>query len=132
MRETYYLEFDDRAGTERAFFATFRLHHSWAKRLTKGRVVFLCDTKTRQVYGKAKVLDVQPGKTLELLQRYGAYSHLEARSPSPRIGARMASWLEDHGEGLVERRFASMQKRYGPNRVSETSNLTAILLKRIA
>lgn len=122
MREAFYLEFDSREGTDRQLFATFRLHLTWAKRLTKGRVVLLADTKTRTVYGKAKVLEVHSGKILSVLKDWAHRSHLEPERPyeSP-IYSRAA-----------DRRFASLLRRYGPHRVSETSNLTAIILKRTA
>lgn len=123
MRETYYLEFDDRSGTDRQRFATFRLHHAWAKRLRKGRVVYLCDTKTRQVYGKAKVLEVHAGKAEAILFDHAVLSHLEDEgyvSPESTFVRNVCA----------SRRLRSMRKRYGPNRVSETSNLTAIILQR--
>lgn len=123
MRPVYYLEFDDRAGTDREHFATFRLHHSWAKRLKAGRVVFLCDTKTRQVYGKAKVLSLYTGKVGRLLLDYGHFSHLEEQTDT--------SDRDPNRTAAAKRRFASMQKRYGPNRVREDTNLTTIFLKRI-
>lgn len=120
MREAFCLEFDSREGTDRVVFATFRLHLTWAKRLRKGRVVYLLDTKTRTVYGKAKVLEVHAGKCMEILRDWGVLSHLEAEDA---LDTAVLSTI-------ARRRFSSIQKRYGPHRVSETSNITAIILKR--
>lgn len=122
MRETFYLEFDSREGTDRAVFVTFRLHLIWAKRLRKGRVVLLADTKTRTVYGKAKVLEVHAGKCMEILRYWSPLSHLESED----------ALLSAPRSTIARRRFLSIQKRYGPHRVNENSNITAIILRRTA
>jgi hypothetical protein len=117
MRETFYLEFDTRQGTDRLLFVTFRLHLSWAKRLKRGRIVYLLDAKTRTIYGRAKVIGLMGGKTMDVLNEWAHWSHLENPTTC---------------DGAVARRFASLQKRYGPSRVNEHTNLTAIALRRTA
>lgn len=141
MRPAFYLEFDNPAGTDRARWVTFRTGNAWYRRLKRGRVVLLADSKTRQVYGKAKVLELDAGFADVMLAQYAWLSHLEecppwidgneGESKDTPMGRRL-TWVDEHRNAAAERRYTAMRRRYGPQRFDYFSTVTVIILKRTA
>lgn len=96
-------------------FNTFRLGIAWSKRLAPGEIVLLIDKKQFLVIGHAEVTAIQVGELSDM-------SALHARRNHNQIG------LDPDGAG--ERLIANMMRRYGPHKLSHTSRVTVIYLKR--
>jgi hypothetical protein len=109
------LEFRDTHGLEQSTpFATFRVGGAWAKRLGPGERVLLSDG--RYGIGVARVVSIYVAPARLACEAHGAHSHLEFGRSEP---------------GAGERRFASLQKLYGPRIVTETRPVSVIYLRRV-
>jgi hypothetical protein len=109
----YYLDFLDTTGLEKDAFCTFRLGRVWAKRLAPKDAVFL--THRNMVIDFLTVTAVETGPAMELLRKHAKNSHMESGLDKKNAAAR---------------RFASLQKVYGPHKCNEDSTLTVIYLRR--
>lgn len=114
------LMFVDSTGLDFERFNTIRLGGGWAKRLKKGDRVLLA-TKL-EVIGSARVSDVHVGRMNVMLPLFAHKNHIELalRGRDPRYDASLAA----------ERRIASARKMYGPQRVTDTANISVIELRR--
>jgi hypothetical protein len=96
-------------------FNTFRLGLTWSKKLQKGDLVLLFDTKEKAIFGRAKVLGIETGKLIELAQGHAHMNHNQlGKAPME------AAYC------LVER----VRKRYGPHIARDDKKCTVIYLRR--
>lgn len=107
------LPFVNKQGLDRNYFVTFRLGLAWTKRVKPGDWVEL--THKGQVIGHAHVDGFYVGRVKTVIRRYGKWHHLEEFPWRP---------------GVIQRRFDSLKKLYGPKKLNEDSIITAIILQR--
>ena len=112
---SYYLEFFDTTGLEANTFCTFRLGRYWEKRLAPKDAVFIAHRN--MIIDYLTVTKVETGPAMELLRKHAKNSHMEYEFKNDKAGA-------------PARRFASLQKVYGPHKPGEDSTLTVIYLRR--
>lgn len=112
----YVLDFQPPFSGVDGSFNTFRLGASWSKRLLEGDVVLLVDTKTRQVFGRAKVLTIGVGPLLEMLDRHAAMNH-----------SQLGKGRKEASDDLHRR----ILKRYGPRIATDNKATSVIYLRRM-
>jgi hypothetical protein len=124
MRKLYpvcFLSFADERGLALPRWNTIRLGGTWGKRLAKGNRVLLAHK--HQIVGSAHVIETHVGRVHEMLALHGHSNHIElamaAEDPAgydPRLAH--------------ERRFASMQRNYGPHKAHDNVLISVIYLRR--
>lgn len=109
------IEFESDRGLDTPEFATFRLGGGYAKRLKRGQRVLVVH-RGNAIYS-AIVSKIGVGTVSEVLKDHAVRSHMEAGN-------------EDDPALAPQRRFESLRRLYGPQRVDENRKLTFIYLKR--
>jgi hypothetical protein len=114
------LTFANPAGLTLRRFNTLRLSRGWATKLKAGEIVLLAHKD--QVLGQAKVSKVISGRITDMLYEHAWWNHVEL------------ALHEENPRGYetslaMGRRRASLEKMYGPQRVTESSYLSVIGLE---
>lgn len=114
-----FLEFASTLGLDEPKFNTIRLGRGWATRLGKSDRVLLASN--HWVVAAAHVTSILTGRADELLPIHGRFNHVELDlAKQPGYDVTLAA----------QRRFDSMVRNYGPNRVGMNPYITVIYLKR--
>jgi hypothetical protein len=98
-------------------FNTFRLSLALSKSLSTGEQVFLMNTKTQTIFGRAEVTRIDTGALSELCERCAGDNHSEVDS--------------DDKAGAPERMLKLVTKIYGPHIAQPHKKATAVYMKRI-
>ena len=96
-------------------FNTIRPGVAWYARLRYGNTVGLLDVVVDELFGKAKVIDIDKGNISDMLSMYAANNHL------------MLSHTEDQEAKLM----SVLTRIYGPRIINGDSNVSVITLKRL-
>lgn len=111
----YVLEFEPPLQGFDGEFNTFRLGWAWAKRVKRGRHVLLMNSKTKEVFGRARVLNIWTGTLLDLATMMASRNHNQlGKAPSEATSDLMGR----------------MRDRYGPHIARDDKRCTVILMRR--
>jgi hypothetical protein len=98
-------------------FNTFRVGTGMLKKTAVGNEVFLMDSNRKVVFGRARVMQMEPGLLGELCCEHASMNHTEVYNPEKTESA--------------ARLFAYIQKLYGPHIAHKDKRAVVIYLERI-
>lgn len=99
-----------------SIFNTFRIGAAWHNRVSKDDTVGLLDAKAGQLFGKAKVIEVNTGPLADMLNLYASGNHLE---------------IGNGPVGAPERLYKAILQIYGPRIAALERPATVINLERL-
>lgn len=94
---------------------TVRVGQAWVGRLRIGQIVALYNTKTKEIFGHARVIYTVSGHIVPMLEEHAHANHIMLETPRDEAGAKLLRWLRGN---------------YGPHIVNTRTKITAIYLLR--
>lgn len=116
MKQGYALDFLPPLNGFDGDFNTIRLGVKWSKQLSTGDMVYLQDSKSKMIFGKAEVTCIESDSFGQICLYHAKYNHSEVNRTDDNSAYRI---------------YQLMKKMLGPHIVSHKKKAVAIYLRRI-